>query len=258
MTDVSEHAAVNQQYWNASAPDWVAMGERAWEATEISWGMWAVPEAGVGILPASLDGLDTIELGCGTGYISSWLARRGANAVGLDISEEQLATARRLSEEHGIELELVHASAENVPFPDERFDLAVSEYGAATWCDPYVWIPEAHRLLRPGGLLIMLGVSSLAEICNPLDGSLPIDNVLHRPYFGMHRFDWTDAVDEPGGIDFNLTVSDWFALFTDTGFAIEAYHELQAPEPGPEVRFFVTDDWAHKWPAEHMWRVRKR
>jgi cyclopropane fatty-acyl-phospholipid synthase-like methyltransferase len=34
--------------------------------------------------------MDTIELGCGTGYVSSWLARRGARPVGIDNSEAQL------------------------------------------------------------------------------------------------------------------------------------------------------------------------
>ena len=41
--------------------------------------------------------------------------------------------------------------------PTRSFDLAISEYGAAIWADPYKWIPEAARLLRPGGQLIFLG-----------------------------------------------------------------------------------------------------
>ena len=40
----------------------------------------------------------------------------------------------------------------DVPLPDASFDLAVSEYGASLWADPYKWIPEAARLLRPGGV----------------------------------------------------------------------------------------------------------
>jgi hypothetical protein len=48
-------------------------------------GRWDVPEDELHLLP-KLDGLDAIELGCGTGYVSSWLARRGAHPVGLDHS----------------------------------------------------------------------------------------------------------------------------------------------------------------------------
>ncbi len=59
----------------------------------------------------------------------------------------------------------VEANAEEVPLPDASFDLALSEYGASIWCDPYRWIPEAHRLLRPGGRLVFLCNSPLVMLC---------------------------------------------------------------------------------------------
>ena len=43
---------------------------------------------------------------------------------------------------------LIHGNAENIPLPDNTFDVAISEYGASGWCDPTLWIPEAARLLR--------------------------------------------------------------------------------------------------------------
>ncbi len=55
----------------------------------------------------------------------------------------------------------------DVPLPDASFDLAISEYGAAIWADPYRWIPEAARLLRPGGDLIFLGNSVLVMLAVP-------------------------------------------------------------------------------------------
>ena len=93
-----------------------------------------------------VDGLDVIELGCGTAYWSAWLARRGARPVGVDITPEQLATARELQAEHGLEFPLVEASAEAVPLPDASFDLAFSEYGASLWCEP----ARVARPRRPG------------------------------------------------------------------------------------------------------------
>ena len=95
--------------------------------------------------------MDTVELGCGTAYFSAWLASRGARPVGIDITPAQLETARRMQAEFGLDFPLIEASAEDVPLPDESFDLAISEYGASIWADPYRWIPEAARLLRPGG-----------------------------------------------------------------------------------------------------------
>ena len=76
--------------------------------------------------------MDTIELGCGTAYISAWLARRGARPVGIDITPAQLETARRMQGEFGLDFPLLEASAEDVPLPDESFDLAISEYGASS------------------------------------------------------------------------------------------------------------------------------
>ena len=115
-------------------------------------------------------GLDVVELGCGTAYVSAWLARRGARPVGVDVTPAQLATARRCQAEFGIEFPLVEASAEDVPLAVASFDLAVSEYGASIWCDPHLWIPEAHRLLRPGGRLWFLRNSTLSLLCAPDEG----------------------------------------------------------------------------------------
>ena len=55
----------------------------------------------------------------------------------MDASERQLSLARALQAEHGADFPLVHADAERVPYPDASFDLALSEYGASSWCDPY-------------------------------------------------------------------------------------------------------------------------
>lgn len=252
-----EHVAENRRYWDAMASKWVEAGERAWARDGPTWGMWEIPDRDVDLLPSDMSGLDAIELGCGTAYWSSWMARRGARVVGIDNSEAQLATARRLAALHGVPLTLLHGNAEAVPYPDESFDLAFSEYGAAIWCDPHVWIPEAHRLLRPGGHLTFLGNTPLAMVCTPLDGSGPTTQRLERPYFGLYRMDWRDVADDPGGIEFNLPISDWFALFRRTGFDILDYRELQAPDPSAEVRYFASADWSHRFPSEQIWHLRK-
>ena len=160
------------------------------------WGIFGVPEAELHLLPDDLDGLDAIELGCGTGYVSAWLARRGARPVGIDNSPKQLETATRLQREHGIDFPLLLGNAERVPYPDASFDFAISEYGAALWADPYAWIPEAARLLRPGGRLVFLTNHVLAYLTVPdLEADGPADERLKRPMFGMHRTVWPDEPD---------------------------------------------------------------
>ena len=69
-------------------------------------------------------------------------------------------------------MELIEANAEDVPLPDESFDLAVSEYGASIWAIPSCWIAEAARLLRPGGRLAFLCNSTLSILCSPDEGKL--------------------------------------------------------------------------------------
>ena len=234
----------------------MARGERNWTRAP-EWGVWDIPETSLRMLPDDMAGLDAIELGCGTAFVGGWMARRGARVVGIDNAEQQLATARRLAAEHGADLTLIHGNAETVPFPDGSFDFAVSEYGAATWCDPYVWIPEAHRLLRPGGRLAFLAMSPLAQLCSPADGSLPLGDRLVFAYHGMHRFDWRDAPVDPGGVCFNLPISAWLALFRDVGFAVDDYVEIQAPTGGSAIVGLTTGDWARRFPPEHVWKLRK-
>jgi SAM-dependent methyltransferase len=255
MTDLPDYVVTNRDHWDKWAHTWVEGGERAWVA-DVTWGMWRIPEAELNLLPEDMNGMRAIELGCGTGYISAWMIRRGADVVGIDNSEQQLATARRLAEEHGVELELIHGNAETVPYPGESFDFAVSEYGAAIWADPYVWIPEAHRLLRPGGRLVFLGNHPFVMLPQDTSADEPVTLELMNPYFGMHRIDWDDGEDR--GTVFNLPISEWMRLFDDVGFDVVAYHELRAPHRGAEVRFFVTADWANDYPSEQVWNLRKR
>lgn len=253
----SEHVTENRRYWNDQADEWVAGGERLW-AGEATWGQWGIPEDELRLLPESMEGLDAIELGCGTGYVSAWMWRRRATVTGLDASEKQLVTARRLAAEYGAPINFLHADAEAVPLPDDSFDFAISEYGASLWCEPGAWLAEAHRLLRPDGRLTFLSSTPLVALCSPRDGSYPIGRELVRPYFGMGRLDWTGVEVEPGGIEFVPTITEWFRIFAATGFVVDDYCELQAPVDATGTPFVVEAEWAKAWPAEHVWKLRRR
>ena len=98
-----DYLARNRAAWDSYAPDYVAAGRREWGLEIPTWGIFGVPETGLHMLPDDLAGKDTIELGCGTAYVSAWLARRGARPVGIDNSPKQLETARELQAEFGIE-----------------------------------------------------------------------------------------------------------------------------------------------------------
>ena len=197
--------------------------------------MWRIPEAEIGALP-DVDGLDTIELGCGTAYFSAWLARRGARPVGVDQSKGQLATARTMQAEHGIEFPLIEADAEAVPLPDASFDFALSEYGASLWCEPERWIAEAARLLRPGAPLVFLTSTPLLALCSAPEAEIATER-LARPQFGLHRVEWHDA-DGPS-VEFHLPHGEMIRVLREAGFEIEALHELQ-PAADARTTYGVT------------------
>jgi SAM-dependent methyltransferase len=255
--DLPEHVVANREAWDRYAPDYVEPGRRAWASDEPSWGIWGVSEAELNLLPGDLDGKDTIELGCGTAYVSAWLARRGARPVGIDNSPKQLEAARAFQAEFGLEFPLHLGNAERTPFADASFDVAISEYGAALWADPYAWIPEAARILRPGGDLIFYTNGIIAMLCVEEDeANDPAKETLLRPLFGMHKTIWpTDT-----SVEFHLPHGEWIALLRASGFDVERLVEVRAPDTAVDgaIYTWVTADWARKWPSEEAWVARKR
>jgi SAM-dependent methyltransferase len=255
VSELPEHVARNRASWDDYAPEWVAPARRDWAREEPWWGIFTVPQSSLQVLPDDLDGLDTIELGCGTAYVSAWMARRGARPVGIDNSERQLDTARAMQAEFGIDFPLVHGNAEATPFQDASFDFAISEYGASIWCDPYAWIPEAARLLRPGGRLVFLVDTPLAIMCAPEAEGQPAAEQLLRPYFGMHRVEFPDA---DNSVEFHLPHGELIALLRRSGFEIEELLEVQPPQDATTRFPHATPEWARRWPYEEVWKVRKR
>jgi SAM-dependent methyltransferase len=253
MNDLPEHVRRNRAAWDGWASDYAGPGEAAWASQDPTWGIWGVPESRIGMLPADLADKDAIELGCGTAYVSAWLARRGARVVGIDNSAAQLATARRLQQQHGLDFPLLHGNAEAVPYPDASFDFAISEYGACLWADPERWVPEAARLLRPGGHLVFLVNSFLMTLCAPEEDGVAATERLLRPAFGLYRMEWPGQA----GVEFHLSHGDWIRLLRRSGFEIEDLIEVRPDEAAATRYAFVTLDWAKRWPSEEVWKVRK-
>ena len=245
---VSEKA-LNRALWavmNARFTD--AAADEMWARPDVVWGIFAVAERDLGVLGV-VSGLDVLELGCGTAYFSAWLARAGARPVAVDLSGEQLTSARRLQGRSGPAFPLVQGDAERVPLASARFDLVVSEHGAAAWCDPERWLPEAARLLRPGGRLVFLTNSHLSALCVPAEEGVAGERLL-RGQREAYRVHWPG-----GGIEFHPSHGDWVRLLRRSGFVVEALHEIYAPPGSGDHPFYeiVSREWAARWPAEELW-----
>jgi SAM-dependent methyltransferase len=166
----------------------------------------------------------------------------------------QLRIARQCQDEFGLWFPLVRAAGEQVPLRDASFDLVISEYGAAIWTDPYFWIPEAARLLHPGGELVFLGNSTLLMLCAPDEDDVAATDRLLRPQFGMHRFEWPD---DPT-VEFHLGHGDWIRLLRANAFEVEDLIELRPPAGATSDLPFVDFEWASRWPCEEVWRARRK
>jgi SAM-dependent methyltransferase len=250
----ADDALKNREVWTKANAEYTDRTAReSWSKDEIDWGMFSGPESELGAL-GELAGKDVIELGCGTAYFGAWLAKRGARVTGVDVTPAQLDTARRMSDEFGIPIELVEASAEDVPLPDASFDLAVSEYGASIWCDPERWIAEAARLLRPGGRLAFLCNSTLSILCAPDEGK--VDERLHRGHADLGRMEWPG---EDEGVNYHLAHGELIRILTANGLEVLALHERLAPASTEDHEYydFITAEWAARWPAEEIWVARK-
>jgi SAM-dependent methyltransferase len=250
--NLPDHVRENKAGWEVEAANYVEPARQDWDSSEIHWGMFRVPEAEVGALP-DVAGMDVVELGCGTAYFSAWLARRGARPIGVDITENQLATARAMQAEHGLEFPLIQASAEDVPLADGCADLVLSEYGASLWCRTEAWLAEAARLLRSEGHLVFLTNSVLVTLTAPSDGAPNGDRLVR----GQREIE-TLRFEGEQGVEFHLSHGEWIAALARHGFAVTALHELYGPE-GAETRFdWMPVEWARRWPVEDLWTARLR
>lgn len=226
--------------------------EARWAERGVRWGLFRRPESELGLV-GDVHGLHVAELGCGTAFLSAALARNGAHPVGVDLSDEQLSTARRCQDAHRLRFPLVQATAEAVPLREATFDLVVSEYGAAPWCRPTAWLGEAARLLRPAGRLVFLTHSPLSAMTVPDEEGFAGDRLL-RGQRDIAVIDW-----DGGGVEHHPGHGEWVAMLRAAGFRIEALHELYADTTtdGMSGYEIVTPEWARRWPAEDAWIARR-
>ena len=216
-----------------------------------TWGVFSTPNADLAVL-GDVRGRDVVELGAGAAQFSIGLAREGARCTAVDLSREQLDFAQTLLEESaqsdGVlpDVALVHANAEDTKLDAASFDIAFSDYGASMFADPLLWVPEAARLLRPGGRLAFSCITPILELCwHPQND---VTNAMVRDYFDMHRV-------EADAVLFNLPYGEWIRLFRRSGLSVV---DLVETRPAADTTYttYRTENqvaWSRRWPAEMIW-----
>jgi SAM-dependent methyltransferase len=238
----------NRRAWNAWSEDYQRQHGPQLDTRPKAWGGFALPEADVRALP-DLTGKRVLELGCGGGQWSMFLAREGVDVTGLDLSEKQLETAARLTA--GLDVPLVQAAGEAPPFAAGAFDVVFCDHGAMTWGDPYRTVPEVARLLAPGGVLVFNAATPWLSVCWDDELDAPGDR-LRKDYFGLHAEVGTD-----GDVSYALPYGEWIRLFRANGLVVDDLIELQPPADATTTYTFLGLEWARRWPGEQIWVVSK-
>ncbi|MBI2946038.1 MAG: class I SAM-dependent methyltransferase [Verrucomicrobia bacterium] len=240
----------NRAFWNSWSVAYQAAHGPVLSQKALAWGVWRIPESELRIL-GPIEGRRMLELGCGAAQWTLGLAAGGAHAVGIDLSEQQLAHARTSTESIGEGPGLVQGDAENLPFQDGVFDIVFCDHGATVFAAPKKTVSEAARVLRPGGLFAFCMSTPIRDICfDPSTGA--VSTKLATDYFGLSRFEDVESV------EYQLQYGAWIRLFRAEGLVAEDLVEIQAP-PDAVTTYsdFVAANWARRWPAEHVWKLTK-
>ena len=141
-----------------------------------------------------------VDLGSGSGMDSLLAARQvGENGrvIGIDMTEAQLAKARRLAADHGVgNVEFVDAHVEQLPVPDGSADVVISNGVINLAPDKAKVFAEAARVLRPGGRLALADIVTSTQ----LPASVTCDASLWAACIGgaMQRDDYREAIESAG------------------------------------------------------------
>lgn len=130
-------------------------------------------------------GEKALDLGCGTGIYSLWLSEQGVYVTGIDISSEMLKKAKSKAENKNQNIEFIKGDVHSLPFPDQTFDLIISNIVLEFVDSPKKVISEGLRVLKPGGRLVigMIGKHSDWAKMYEMRGKDKKDSIFSNAHF---------------------------------------------------------------------------
>lgn len=229
------------RYWNAIADDYRAITRI--DAGDFHYGPLLAGERELRLLPPLAPGMDALELGCGAGQNSLWLARQGLRCTAIDLSEAQLAYAQSDARQAGLAVDFRRCAIEDFAAPAESYDLITSSHAFEFVEAPFGLVKRVAGWLRPGGHFVLSTVHPVYNgewvSAEEDDGSETWGRLLVN-YF--HPID--DVREQPDGTNAPIAsraypVSAWFNAFRDAGLEVL---RLEEP-PAAKHPAYASDDW---------------
>ncbi|QMV24310.1 methyltransferase domain-containing protein [Streptomyces sp. SCUT-3] len=165
----------------------------------------------------------TLEVAVGTG-LNLPLYPPGTEVVGLDLSRAMLEHACGRTARAGLRAQLVEGSAERLPFADACFDTVVSTLALCSVPDDRAAVAEMHRVLRPGGRLLLL---------DHVAGSGRAVRAAQR---GLERLTWRWCGDRMTRRPLALVLASGFTVERRDRFRAGVVERLSATKPGGPAR----------------------
>lgn len=234
VTDFEARVA-SRHWWDSDADDYLAEHIGDLGEVDFLWCPEGLRERDAHLLgnPKQLRDKRILEVGCGSAPVARWLAAQGALPVGIDLSGGMLRHALEANQRSGIDVPLVQADAETLPFAGESFDLAVSSFGAIAFvAHPESVMREVFRVLRPGGLWVFSTNHPIRWVLP--DSPDPADLKVRSSYFDANAYVEFDDERRPTYVETHRTMSQRVRDIVGAGFALE---DLIEPEwtPGRDV-----------------------
>jgi ubiquinone/menaquinone biosynthesis C-methylase UbiE len=163
--------AIQRAIWSAGDYDSIA---------ELFWEVGAVVAESAAVQP----GMRVLDVATGTGNVAIRAAEAGAEVVGLDLTPELFADARRREALAGVRVEWIEGDAEALPFEDASFDRVVSTFGVMFAPRHEVAAAELVRVCRPGGMVVLASWTPggfLGQLIATLAGYLPPASAVAAP-----------------------------------------------------------------------------
>jgi SAM-dependent methyltransferase len=136
-------------------------------------------------------GEKVLDIGCGPGNSSNLISKTGAKVTGIDFSQKMIDVA--LSTYPDITFQ--QADAENIPQPDNTFDVVIANYVVHHFADPAKVFSEIYRVLKPGGKFAFAvwgpgeEQSSIGAFFPAFSNHHELSELPHGPLFGVTDFD---------------------------------------------------------------------